>query len=250
MRRIRIIGACLVATLAIGALGAGTASAQPTYKTCIKASPKGSGKWNTRTCTGESKGGEREGDYELGAWNAGRKTTFTGRAGPFTYYSYIKGFGVVGTVTCAKAKVAGEITGPSTGTEVITLEKCTTSGETCTSAGAPKTGDVVTAVLNTELAELGGGAVAVRVKGVPVFSESKCGADEWIISGAIDGDVSGDVNTVSKDLTQDFGVNAGGEQQISEEGDVLIIKVVGVGEFETGVENTMSIKGEAMEIET
>ncbi len=260
MTRIRIVGLSLLAVFALSAAVASSASAamMPEYRVCTKAVPKESGKYNTKTCTGEAKGGKKEGDYELTAWNTGKKVTFTGKNGKSTLYSYIKGFGVVGTVTCSKAKNAGQLTGPDSGEVVVTFEKCTSSGETCTSAGAPKTGDIVTFKLNTLNILVNPTTVASRVEGAGPGGKSaefKCGAEEISTTGNADGTVSGDVNTVSKDSSQTFAVNGGGEQEVNaEEGgtageDVLVTKVVGVGEFNSGEETTSSLKGEAMEIE-
>ena len=260
MTRIRIVGLSLLAVFAVSAAFVSSASAamMPEYKVCTKAVPKESGKWNTKTCTGESKGGKKEGGYELTAWNTGKKTSFKGTNGKSTLYSYIKGFGVVGTVTCAKAKNVGQITGPDSGEVVVTFEKCTSSGETCTSAGAPKAGDIVTFKLNTLNILVNPTEVATRVEGAGPGGKSaefKCGAEEISTTGNADGELKGDVNVVSKSSSQVFAVNAGGEQVINaEEGgtegeDTLDTTVVGVGAFNSGEETTSALKGEAMEVE-
>jgi hypothetical protein len=251
MKRIRIAGLCLVAVFAMSAVAVSSASALPTYQVCKKAAVKEHGTFNNKNCTGASKGGKKEGDYELGAWNQGKeaspKTKNTN--GTSTLTSYIKGFGIVGAVTCTKAKGEGRITGPSTGNVTVTFEKCTSSGESCASAGE-SAGKIKTALLTTTLAENEEKtAVIIRVgeAGAPSASFS-CGAEKVVTTGTADGVDTGNVNTFSKDATNTFSVNAGGEQVNTVDGDVLLTEVVGTGTFESGENTTASVKGEEMEI--
>jgi hypothetical protein len=251
MKRIRIVGLCLVAVFAMSALVASSASATPTYKVCKKASPKGSGKFNTKTCTGESKGGKKEGGYELGAWNEGKEKEpkFKDANGTSTLTSYIKGFGIVGAVACTKAKGEGHITGASNGNVTVVFEKCTSSGESCASAGE-KPGKIKTEELATELAELSPTEVVTRVGTTgDVSAAFSCGAEKVVTTGIADGVVTGDIGNFAKESTQTFSVNAGGEQVNTVDGDVLLTEVVGVGDFESGENTTAKVKGEEMEIE-
>jgi hypothetical protein len=250
MKRIRIVGLCLVAVFAMSAVVASSASAIPTYKVCKKASPKGSGKFNTKTCTGESKGGKKEGGYELGAWNEGKEKEpkIKDSNGVSTLTSYIKGVGIVGAVSCTKAKGEGHVTGPSNGNVTVTFEKCTSSGESCASPGE-KAGKIKTNALATELAELSPTEVVTRVGTVgKVSAEFSCGTEKVVTTGIADGVVTGDVGTFAKESTQTFSVNAGGEQVNTVDGDVLLTEVVGVGDFESGENTTAKVKGEEMEI--
>jgi hypothetical protein len=258
MKRIWIAGACVVAALAVAVLGTASASAQPIYRVCAKLAKiegKYHGHYTNKNCTtpatAEEEAEGKKNEYEFGAWNEGKEAEpkFTFKSGTFTLTSYIKGFGIVGAITAAKSSGEGHITGPSTGTEVITLEKMTTSGESCGSAGEPA-GTVKTEVLDTELVEIPETkGVVVRVEGAPTFAEFSCGSLKWIQTGAIDGVVTGDVGVVSKDSTETFSVNAGGEQINTVDGDVLLTEVVGTGIFESGVNTTAGPKGEEMEIE-
>jgi hypothetical protein len=248
MKRIRILCLCLIAVLAFGAVAVSGASAAPTYKTCIKV--KETGKFNKKNCTEASKGGKKEGDYELAEWNQGKekepKTKNTNGASTLT--SYVKGFRIVGEVTCSKAKGEGHITGPSTGNVTVVFEKCTSSGEKCTSSGE-KAGNIKTSLLKTELAA-NGEKVDIRVgeKGV-VSAAFSCGAENVTTTGIADGVVTGDINSIAKEATQTFSVNATtGEQENTVDGDVLITEITGVGAFESGEGTTAKTKGEEMEI--
>jgi hypothetical protein len=262
MRRIRIVGICLVAAFAVGAVVAASASAapRPTYKTCFKVSPKGSGRFDNKECTKESKGGKMEGDYELGEWNQGKEASpkVKGTNGIFTLTSYIKGIRIVGSISCTKGKWVGNVTGPSQSTVTATLEKCTTSGEVCTSKGA-KTGDIVTNPLSATLILIGKEPVRVGVliKAAAeggALAEFSCGAESIRWFGSVDGEESENVGKVSKQATSTFAVNAGGEQVVnSEEGgtkgeDVLLLESLGVGTFETGLNFVARLKGEEMEV--
>lgn len=89
MKRIRIVGLCLVAVFALSAVAVSAASAEtaPTYKVCAKV--KETGKFNDKKCSVASKGGKKEGDYELSEWSAAKKKAFTGKNGVSTLFSYI-----------------------------------------------------------------------------------------------------------------------------------------------------------------
>jgi hypothetical protein len=268
MKRIRIVGLCLVAVFAMSAIASASASAEElSYKTCIKAVPKESGKFNDKACTVASKGGKKEGDYELGAWNAGKKTTFTGKNGVSTLDSYIPeneatpwtGGTVVGAVTCKSGKSAGSITGPKTGSVKVEFKTCTSEGKKCTSAGA-KAGTIVTQPLLSILGYSGGQVTSAdlevfrRMGGVN--AEFNCEGLAVETSGAVLGVDTGNINLISKDFTQTFAVNAKGGQDVVfstvEEGSPLFLTslITPPGLTLPGGENTTAVlKGEAMEIE-
>jgi hypothetical protein len=260
MKRIRIMGLCLVAVFAITAITAASASAvapNPEFITCKKVA-KGTGEFNNKGCT--EAGGKAE--YNHAAWNEGKEASpkLKGTNGVSTLTSYIKGFGIVGSVSCVKAKSTGNITGLSTESVIVKFEKCTSSGEVCTSAGA-KAGTIETKLLTGTLILLGKepASVGVLIKGMnsPTSAEFKCGAEEISTVGSVNGVLSGNVGKIGKETTSTFAVNEGGENVVTEEEggnpegagpDVLLTEVKGVGNFESG-ENTISkTKGEEIEI--
>jgi hypothetical protein len=228
MKRIRIVGLCLMAVFALGAVAAASASAgPPEYKTCVKASPKESGKFNNKTCSTASKGGKKEGDYELGAWNAGKKVTLTGKNGESTLGSYIPeneaefwtGGTNAGNVTCKKAASKGEITGPKEATTTVSFSSCSSEGKKCTSAGA-KAGDIVTKKLTTIIGYIDEGkAVGILVEagggGVDVQAAFNCEGLAIETNGSLIGVQSGNVNTFSKESKQSFLENAKGGQEFA-----------------------------------
>jgi hypothetical protein len=261
MKRIRTAGLCLAATFAISAVLASGAVAQPTYKACRKLSKnpvtkKFDGHFTNSTCSAHATATqEAEGKvnkYDLGAWNEGKEATpkFKLKGGRSTLFIYVKGVGVVGSVTCVKDKGEGHITGPSSGNVTVVFEKCVnSSGGVCTSVGEA-TGKIKTALLDTEIAESAGGSVVERVGWAGASSATfNCGSEHVETTGTADGVVTGNVNVVSPTSTQTFTVNAGGEQENTVAGDVLLAEIGGVGTFEAGEQATTVTTGQALEIE-
>jgi hypothetical protein len=259
MKRIRIAGLCLVAVFALSAAVAASASAtaMPTYKVCKKVAAK-TGKFGSKTC---STAGGKE-DYELAAWNEGKEATpkYKDSNGKSVLKLYVPGLGVVGTTECAKAKGTGTIEGPSEGSTTVTFEKCTSSGEVCTSDQVgEKKGDITTSLLTALLILVSKSpvVVAARVGPMPPATTSatfKCGAKTIETVGNADGAVTGNIGTISKDSTNTFSTTAEGEQVINdEEGgtpgeDTLLSTVSGVGTLPSGEETTATLKGEELEI--
>jgi hypothetical protein len=165
MKRIRMLGLCVVAACAMSALGATSASALE-YKTCIK-SPTDTGNFTEKACVAGAPG---NGEYELGAWNQGKKHTFKGKAShPVNYLvNPIEptntelnplGFpkGAVGFFTATGSKSAGELTGPSTSTFTEEFKGVKSEGKNCNSPGEGK-GKIKTFLLGTTLVPLAAGS--------------------------------------------------------------------------------------------
>ena len=265
MKRIRIVGLCLVAVFALAGLTASSALAgsgagpHPSYKLCkqLKVKPL-KGHYTDKKCEHHATAGEeaegKKNKYEWGEFNEGKEAqpAFKGKNGVSTLTSYVKGFGIVGAVTCAKAKSEGKITSAKGGVVTVVFEKCTSSGESCASAGEAA-GKIKTEELATELIDTAESAtgVATRVSGQPVSAAFKCGAEEVKTTGTADGEDLGNVETLVKKSKQNFAVNAGGEQVINNGGaDVLLTEVKGVGTFESGENTASELSGkEEMEIE-
>jgi len=279
MKRIRIVGLCLVAVFALSAIVASAASAEtaPTYKVCAKV--KETGKFNDKNCSVASKGGKKEGDYELAEWSSAKKKAFTGKNGVSTLLSYIPekesefwtGGTVAGTVVCKNAKSVGELTGPKTATTTVTFASCTSEGKKCTSAGAPKAGDIVTKKLSTVLGFDEGGQVVTLVEGggegVNNQAEFNCEGLAVETNGSLLGVDTGNLNKIEKSYTTTFAVNAKSGQEVvfagvpneSElvwgpgTGAIHVLKThatpPGVS-IPSGEKTTSVNKGEALEIET
>ncbi len=277
MKRIRIVGLCLVAVFALSAVVAASASAElPEYKACAKASPKGSGKFNDKNCSIPSKGGVKEGGYEVAEWNKAKKLTFTGKNGESTLDSYIPekeaefwtGGTVVGKVVCKSGKSAGKITGPKTGTVTVEFKTCSSEGKKCTSTGA-KPGTIKTNLLNTVIGYDASKEVVSLVEGgsegTGLSASFNCEGLAIETTGSVLGVDTGNLNKFAKESTQTFKVNAKGGQEVVFAGvpneseavwgpgtgaiHVLKTHATPPGAFIPSGENTTSVlKGETMEI--
>jgi hypothetical protein len=260
MKRIRIVGLCLVAMFAMSAVAAASASAEsPEYKTCIK---KVGGTLNKITCA-ESKGLKGEGGFAVGEWNQGKTRKFTGKNGVSTLDSYIPeneaepwtGGTIVGTVVCKNATNKGEVTGPKTGAVTVTFKGCVSEGKKCLSKGQ-KPGTIVTNPLLTELGNTSEGVGVNVFNAENVSAEFECEGQKVVTHGSVIGIESGNIGKFSKTSVQTFAVNEKGGQQepFGEFGGkvglhilVSLLTPPGV-ELPGGEKTTATLKGENMEI--
>jgi hypothetical protein len=255
MKRIRIVGLCLIAVLALTAVAASSASAAaPEYLICGKAAKVGktyTGKYTGKLCEASSKV-ETGGKYELLPYTSAKKPAFKVSNGVSSLLVYIPGTGVVGDTECQKAKGAGSVTGAKTGTLVETFEKCQSSGKVCTSTQAgEKKGDITTQTLDTTLIASASSktGVANEVKGAGpggLSAEFNCEGEEIATKGAVSGEVTV-VGIAAKDNTNVFATKSGGEPDI-ESSEPLLTTITGVGTIPSGEDTTGTIKGEAFYI--
>jgi len=185
MKRMKIVGLCLVAAFAFAALaGASTASAAK-YNVCVakkkgkysdsacsvldekKGKPKGSferevpdscyevkkGKYSDAGCSVlDEKKGKPKGSHELAP-----SPTFKDATGPATLET--PAFGP-NNVTCTSSTSEGEITGAKSATDRATFTGCQLEGFPCESIGPESTPSgtpevIITNGLNTELIDVG-----------------------------------------------------------------------------------------------
>jgi hypothetical protein len=142
LKRLRIIGLCLVAIFALSAVGASSAMAEHLEVGKCKSVAK-TGKWEDSNCTKAL----AEGNFE---WEALKANV------PFTSTSGVKKLiSGAGTIECKKDKNVGELTGTMTDTVQITFEECTTLGGlvSCSSSGAGS-GVIKTNTLESKLSWL------------------------------------------------------------------------------------------------
>ncbi len=229
MRRVRIVGFCVMVVFALGALVAsGAWAAAPEFKVCGKAAKVGktyTGKYNNKTCSEVNAKGE--GKYELEGWEAAKKKALKGTGGAGTLDAFVPsneaepwaGGSVLGEVTCKSAKVTGEVTGAKTATSIVEFKTCTSEGKKCNSAGA-KTGVIKTEKLYITLGYIESGkAVGALVEGgaggKDLSAKFNCEGLEFEASGSVIGVNSGNVNSVSKSFSLKFAVNAKGAQEVT-----------------------------------
>ncbi len=141
MRRIRIVGLCLVAIFAMSAIASATASAAaPEFGQCLKKKVKSLPGYTSSKCTVEATEVSK-GTYE---WVPGAKAgenTFTTKGGLATLLT-VKGE----SVTCESEESSGEYTVGGNNKEETTTVKfkgCKSSGLSCTTVGAAA-GELIT----------------------------------------------------------------------------------------------------------
>ena len=133
MRRIRIVGLCLVAVFASSAIASSTASATaPEYGQCIKEETKELPGFSDSKCTKEATE-EKDATYE---WVPGFNATESG----FTIHGGASTLLTTGgeTLTCTSVTAAGEYLSGGNNKELktrLTLAGCKTNGLTCTVEG-------------------------------------------------------------------------------------------------------------------
>jgi hypothetical protein len=185
MKRLTIVGLCLVAAFALSAMVVSSAGAvTPTYKSCGKAAKvnkKYTGHYTTKVCSPSAVSGTNEGKYERGIYSAAKKLGIKGKLkgtaphnnlvdptcpkGDFNHTSNAcepadagkatasEPADIAGTTTCQKEKVTGAVTS-ATNTEWQTeYSKCEAEESACNTTGS-KAGDIKTEKLESTLVEL------------------------------------------------------------------------------------------------
>ncbi len=145
MRRRRPVSIVFLAVLALCAVASASAQAAPEYGTCVKASPKNTGRYSDKNCLDEVAG---TGKYE---WvpGPGAKPGYTSKSKRVVFAT------PTSDVHCLASTDVGAITGVTSGVVTITLTGCATEGMPCTSEGQA-TGTVKTFELLTTLEEVEG----------------------------------------------------------------------------------------------
>ncbi len=243
MKRINIMGLCLVAVFAMSAVLAASASAAtPEYKWCVaqkkgnytesgcltvaekKGKPDHKGGYEAKTvgaCVAQKKGNFTESACETVAEKKGKPDhkggyelippggEFTSTLGTSTLVTHST-TGTPEDVVCTGGKDAGEITGPSSDEETITFEGCEASGNKCENVGAGKIeterlGSYLLAIPFPAETEVGDFLTSLR-SNVAVFT---CGAETVELTGEVIGKIAntGGGETIS------FSVS-GGHQEV------------------------------------
>jgi hypothetical protein len=250
MKRIKIMGLCLVAMFVMSAMASAVASAaEPAFFECK--AEKG-GKFE--------KGCKKEGGK--GGFNLvegiGKGKAFKGAGGKATLHTKAVG----GEVTCTGFKDAGTITTPKHEAKVTsTFTGCVTLGKKCFSPKA-KAGEIKTFTLMGDIGyiEKAGKIVGTDLKpeGGELLAEFACTnkakgekALEIKVKGSVIGQIT-PVNEISKKSTTTFEVNGEVEQKYKklegEPEDILLSEIVGVGTFPSGQEAAAVNTGEELEL--
>ncbi len=281
MKRIRLVGLCLAAVFAVGAVTSASASAAELplpalYEACTKA-PKetitylkkgkekkkavGTGNYTNKTCTAPAPEGKYrevveghrlpEGKYEQ-RQGIGAGKPFTGKSEGGANLE-IDG---VGGVHCTASTDEGKFTTPNTaGKILVTFTGCTLKGGQCNNTG--KAGEIKTNALKGEVGYLKGKGGPSPVVGVRLSAESAEYDAEFICSGELYlrtiGPVFGEVdseavNKLTDEVTLTFEQSAGIQRYRSFEGgaedEYLETKISG-GPFRSNEEGSSDESAEA-----
>jgi hypothetical protein len=220
MKRMRIVGLCLVAVFAMSAVMAAGASAEtPHLVPCVKAAKVGktypTGEYSGKYCENSSK--LAGGKYKLGTFAEAKKLTLTIKGGRGKNYGFDPETGkYVGYTTCATEKGTGEFT--STGANFkVEYSKCENAEKiTCTTPGAKK-GAVVDEELSGTLVNLPEGKIGLDLhqKADPgsTLADYNCGSVETDAVGGVIGEVTGGTEKANKELKFIFRANAAGSAE-------------------------------------
>ncbi len=253
MKRMRIVGLCLVAVFATMAVASATASATlPAFFECAKVAKaeKGMGKYN-KLCIVEGKHGLKENEYEIkeGVGKAATKAA-KGSGKKATLHTPAVG----GEVTCTAFKDELKITTPKHEAKVIsTFTGCVSLGKKCSSSGAAA-GTIKTNALEGDLGYINAAekrvGVDLKAEGGGELAAFDCEGLEIKVTGSVIGETS-PVNTFTKSETSTFAVVSGLQKYKKLEGepeDVLESEINGSGPFESGQEASALNKGEYLEL--
>jgi hypothetical protein len=184
MKRFKVLGLCLVAVFALGAVVVSNAAAEPPeYFTCLKASPTNTGNYTEKLCKALA-GTPGTAKYEREAWNKGKKVTFKGKNEGTPHNNSVNPFGenmvagepgqIEGSLECTKEKVVGAVTGPQGAEWQTEYSSCEAAGVKCKTHGL-KEGHIKTEKLSSELVFLD----AAKTKaGIEISGHGKVGGPE------------------------------------------------------------------------
>jgi hypothetical protein len=234
MKRIRMVGLCLVAVVALTAVAAGSAAAaEPALYECGKAGKEtvkyisggkeksksvATGSYTEKKCATLAPagtyraGGAPEGKYELRE-GIGKGKAFKGKGKGANLE--IKG---VGGVACTSSSDTGKFTGPkSAGGVSVTFKGCELLHHQCSNTAT--LGEIKTNLLKGEIGYIEGGKAKHEV-GVALSAETglyeaefHCAELELRVAGAVIGLVTSPKNVFTKEATLLFRQSAG-EQAI------------------------------------
>jgi hypothetical protein len=257
MKRIRIIGLCLVAMFAMSVAASSASAFAPERGTC-KAAKKGAGEYTEALCLTP---GLKAGAKKEFVWVPAKSAAFTSSTGAATLKSF-DAEGALPAVECKSSKGKGKA-GATTSTSVVTFSECTSAGEKCTGSGTktkPKAGQIITYELDGTLGTISasGKSVGEDLVGTGpggLSSKFACGANTIETRGSVIGVVT--PVDVKASTTHTLTFSASGASQTPEkfEGgpkDTLETELDGLGSgtfpFPSVEETTATVKGASVEV--
>jgi hypothetical protein len=225
------------ALCAPSALGASTP--EPEYTKCVKIE---GGAFDKGCDAIGGKGG-------YGLESLGSPVKLKGSAGASTFTTFSSGVPTGEPVECGKAKDTGALLTPTESESVITFEQCKRGGSSC--ASGAKAGVIASKLAGKLVAtseSKTGVAITFKAEHGEALFEYKCGSTSMKTTGAITGEVTGNVEVTSKLWGNALAVNAAGEPTIATGGskDGLLTTVTTGAEkhtFPAGLSTTANLTG-------
>jgi len=241
MKRIRIVGLCLVAVFAFAAIAGASSASAAEYGVCV---PKKKGKYSEGACKtlavkkGTFEWGPAGQCYESGkggSW-ADSACTVTGikkgkkkghfEIAPTPTYTSSAGTATLetpglGAVVCSSNTDKGKITGPKTDRDTVTFVGCETKGAPCETNPVGTPGEIITNELETSLTEPSAGVVETvfengSLAGAPISATFFCNAvGTFIRSKGATGGATTPVNVMGTVENSEFTPTT--EQELSTE---------------------------------
>ncbi len=237
MKRLGVV--LCVALVAVCVTGS-VAQAEPTYFTCVKASPKNTGDYSAKTCSAASKVAGT-GKYERAS---GVGVSFVSTTGEATLSTP-----GVGNVTCQEGAGAGKTISATEDEEATTFTECETTGIPCESVepAGDAEGEISTFLLRATLGDIKAGEDGLDVEAFGGESEPSaffhCGAEIFIrTTGDVIGKITSPVESAEPTASLCFAGNGTEQVPTHFEGgkeSVLHTEIVGLGTF-TSIEEVGS----------
>jgi len=237
MRVIRILGVCMIAGLALGAVGVSAAQAQFEFGKCQKAAKVGKeyqGHFKDKNCTEEVATG---GKYEFAPLPEGSAVAQTGKGKGVTLS--IPAIGQ--SMTCSKSAMHDNLTGPKEGEGTVAFTGCTSSLGTCSTGS---TGGEVAMKVKIKLDYTPPKEVTIEIvfgKNVTEAARIKCGTTEIGLYGSTDGFETGNVDLMSTKSLDTWG----GPNGVSS----LVVEAGGA-QLPAEMSAAISLKNEKLEVKT
>lgn len=249
MSRRFAFGGCLLCVSVLGLVGPTlAAAAEPAFYECAKV--KGGG-FKDKQCTREA-GSVKGEKFELRE-GIRKGKAFKGKGGEVRLYVPA----IDAPLPCTGSKDEGKLASPTSVEHLVLIfTGCSTMFRPCTSTGA-KRGEVRTEPLDGRLGEIAPGSPGLLVsahtaKGAASIASIACEGLSIEVSGSIIGEISGDVNVLSKSFTLSYAEAEDGEPAIThfESGEPQILESVfnGSGPFSSSLRGAITNKTEELEI--
>jgi hypothetical protein len=239
MRGILSVAALSVAFAVCAPSALGATTPEPEYTKCVKVE---GGSFEKGCDAIGGKGG-------FGLEPLVSPVKFKGTDGASTFTTFSSGVETGVPVECGKAKDTGMLLTPTESESSFTFEQCKRGESSC--ASGAKSG-VITGTLSGKLVATSesktGVGITFKAEHGEALLEYKCGSTTLKTTGAISGEVTGNVENTAKLWGNALAVNAAGEPTIATAGskDGLLTTVTTGAEkhtFPAGVSTTASIKG-------